>query len=81
MLGVRDLPLPDTSVPMEEGTVHRKIWIGLDPAMRWGGAAYLNIPLRFRPSPLNLIFKDLTGQGRVLDPARMRFDAMDFDIL
>lgn len=81
VLGVRDLPLPDGTVPLENGAVHRKVWIGLDPSMRWGGAAYLDIPMRFRPSPLNLIFKDLTGKGRVLDPAHVRFDAMDFDIL
>lgn len=81
VLGVRDLPLPEGSISLENRAVHRKIWIGLDPAMRWGGAAYVNIPMRFRPSPLNLIFKDLTGQGRVLDPVRIRFDAMDFDIL
>lgn len=81
VLGVRDLPLPDGAVPVEHGSVHRKVWIGLDPAMRWSGAAYLNIPMRFRPSPLNLIFKDLTEKGRVMDPKRVCFDAMDFDIL
>ena len=59
----------------------RKVWIGLDPGMKWSGSLYLNIPMRFRPSPLNLIFKDLLGEGRTLDAARVRFQAMDFDIL
>lgn len=81
VLGVRDFSLVEGVIPKEAASVNRKIWIGLDPAMRWGGAAYVNIPMRFRPSPLNLIFKDLTGQGRSLDPERVRFDAMDFDIL
>jgi GNAT superfamily N-acetyltransferase len=59
----------------------KKVWIGLDPAMHWSRAAYINIPMRLRPSPLNLIFKDLTGAGRTLDPERVRFQAIDFDIL
>ena len=67
--------IPLTKTPM------RKIWIGLDPAMDWRGSCYMNIPMRFRPSPLNLIFKDLSGQGRTLDAKRVRFHAMDFDIL
>jgi hypothetical protein len=29
--------------------------------------------------PLNLIFLDLTGRGRRLDPERVKFDALDFD--
>lgn len=81
VLGVRPGSLPAGLLPVESGSVMRKVWIGLDPSMHWGGSAYLNIPMRFRPSPLNLIFKDLTAQGRQLDPARVRFDAMDFDIL
>ncbi len=59
----------------------RKVWIGLDPAMEWSGSLYVNIPMRFRPSPLNLIFKDLSGAGRMLDPTNVRFHAIDFDIL
>lgn len=71
----------DGCAPMETGGVCMKAWIGLDPAMRWSGSAYLNVPMRFRPSPLNLIFKDLTGQDRRLSADRVRFQAMDFDIL
>lgn len=58
-----------------------KLWIGLDEQMKWKGSLYRNIPMRFRPSPLNLIFKDLTGTGRTLDPKQVRFQAMDFDTL
>jgi hypothetical protein len=49
--------------------------------MAWRGKPWINIPMRFRPSPLNLIFKDLTGQGRTLDPGTVRFQALDFDVL
>jgi GNAT superfamily N-acetyltransferase len=80
VLGVRD-QLPEGPWMHRSGMALRKVWIGLDPAMDWRVKAYLNIPMRFRPSPLNLIFKDLTGQGRKLDAARVRFDALDFDVL
>ena len=71
----------DGTAPEQSGSVRMKAWIGLDPAMRWGGSLYLNVPMRFRPSPLNLIFKDLTGKDRKLDAEQVRFQAMDFDIL
>ena len=54
------------------------MWIGLAPALRWRGLG-LPLPALLRPSPLHLIFLDLTGQGRRLDPARVTFDAIDFD--
>ena len=53
-------------------------WIGVAPALRWRGLA-LPVPRRLRPSPLNLIFLDLTGAGRALDPSRVFFQALDFD--
>jgi len=71
----------DGCAPEESGSVRMKAWIGLDPSMRWGGSLYMNVPMRFRPSPLNLIFKDLSGKARSLKPDRVRFQAMDFDIL
>lgn len=67
--------------PEERGSVRMKTWIGLDPCIRWNGSLYVNVPMRFRPSPLNLIFKDLTEKNRELSPDRVRFQAMDFDIL
>lgn len=81
VMGMHELSGLEAYFPEEAGSVHRKVWIGLDPGMDWAGTAYLNIPLRFRPAPLNLIFKDLTGQGRSLRADRVRFDALDFDIL
>ncbi|MCB0795691.1 MAG: GNAT family N-acetyltransferase [Flavobacteriales bacterium] len=58
-----------------------RAFIGLDPAIRRSRSLYLNVPMRFRPSPLHLIFKDLTGRGRRLDPSKVRFQAIDFDTL
>jgi GNAT superfamily N-acetyltransferase len=56
-----------------------RLWIGLDPGRRGSRSAYVNLPLRLRPSPLNFVFLDLTGQGRTLDPNRIAFRAVDFD--
>lgn len=80
ILGELDPSLPDL-LPLERSKVMAKIWIGLDPAIHWRGSAYVNIPMRVRPSPLNLIFKDLTGKGRTLDANNVRFAPIDFDIL
>lgn len=55
-----------------------RLWIGLEPGgARWPLSA--RVPTRLRPSPLNLIFLDLTRAGRRLDAAEVRFSAMDFD--
>lgn len=55
-----------------------ELWIGLEPH---GAAPHrsLRIPDRLRPSPLNLIFLDLTTKRRRLDPTNVRFRALDFD--
>jgi GNAT superfamily N-acetyltransferase len=82
LLGAMDrASLAGVEVPAHHGGLPLRIWVGLDPAMRWTLRPYVNIPMRLRPSPLNLIFKDLTGQGRTLDPAQVRFQALDFDTL
>lgn len=69
------------SVPQEASSPLGHVWIGLDPGMQFSGRPYLNVPMQLRPSPLNLIFKDLTGADRRLSPTAVRFQAMDFDIL
>lgn len=67
--------LPVRSAPL------LKAFIGLDPALRWSGSTYWNVPMRFRPAPLNFIFKDLSGRGRQLEAGAVRFHATDFDVL
>lgn len=56
-----------------------RVWLGLDPGIAWRGSAFLPIPERLRPSPLNLFFRDLTGGGFAPDPGRLIFQALDFD--
>ena len=56
-----------------------RLWLGLDPRIDWRGSAFLPIPMRLRPSPLNLVVKDLTGEGFVPDADRVVFRGVDFD--
>jgi len=56
-----------------------RLWVGLDARVAWSRSAYLDLPMKVRPSPLYLIFLDLGGQGRTLDPARVHWRALDFD--
>jgi GNAT superfamily N-acetyltransferase len=53
-------------------------WIGAYPNLHWRGIA-LPVPSKFRPSPLNFIFKDLTDGGRQLASNAIYFEAIDFD--
>jgi predicted N-acetyltransferase YhbS len=68
--------LPDTP---EAPPGPLRVWIGLHPGLDWRGSAFVPIPPRLRPSPLNLVWKDLTGQGLRPDPERFVFRAADFD--
>jgi hypothetical protein len=56
-----------------------RLWLGLDPDIDWKASAFLTIPMRLRPSPLNLVYRDLTGGGFVPDPSRVVFRGVDFD--
>ena len=55
------------------------LFIGTKSAMKWKSKILFKIPVKFRPSPLNLIFKDLSGTGRVPDMEKLIFSAIDFD--
>lgn len=56
-----------------------RIWIGLDQRCDWPGYRYRDLPERFKPSPLNFLFKDLTTDKRVLVPETARVSLLDFD--
>lgn len=56
-----------------------RVWLGLDPAIDWRSSAFLPIPMRLRPSPLNLVCRDLTGGDFLPDPDRLVFRGLDFD--
>lgn len=56
-----------------------RLWLGIDPSRRFQRSLYPPIPERLRPSPLNLIYRDLSGKRPSLDVSRLRFRALDFD--
>lgn len=56
-----------------------RLWMGLDRTREWTAQPWIRLPDAAKPSPLNLIYRDLKEPGRTLDPARVRFAAIDFD--
>jgi GNAT superfamily N-acetyltransferase len=56
-----------------------RLFLGLVPATRRISAAYLPIPNRLRPSPLNLIYKPLSGRVATIEKDRVAFSFLDFD--
>jgi GNAT superfamily N-acetyltransferase len=55
------------------------LYIGTDASINFKGNLFFDIPDRFRPSPLYLIFKDLTGNNLQLSFEDLRFQLIDFD--
>ena len=55
-----------------------KVWIGLANSARSLGV-FVNMPKVFRPVPLNLIFKDLTGNIPKFNKEEVYFELFDFD--
>jgi hypothetical protein len=56
-----------------------RIWIGKDPNIDWGFAPRINLPLKYRPAPLNVLFKDFHDLDIRINPDRVRCHLMDFD--
>jgi GNAT superfamily N-acetyltransferase len=56
-----------------------RLFIGLAPDTSSRYWNYASIPLRLRPSPLNLIYRSFTPRVAALDPARIAFSFLDFD--
>jgi GNAT superfamily N-acetyltransferase len=55
-----------------------RMWIGIDPQLHRRGVL-ARLPDRLKPSPLNMIFRDLTGEQRRLNRDTTRFTLLDFD--
>jgi GNAT superfamily N-acetyltransferase len=56
-----------------------RLFIGLVPDATSNFRNYARIPMRLRPSPLNLIYRSLVPRVAALDPARIAFSFLDFD--
>jgi hypothetical protein len=56
-----------------------RLWIGLNPGLKLKGI-FMDVPQRFKTSPLNLIFKDLTGKLPRFDKREVIFELLEFDV-
>lgn len=56
------------------------LFLGLDPRIALGRLGFISLPDRFRPSPLNLIYRPLSARApRGLDPQATAISFLDFD--
>jgi GNAT superfamily N-acetyltransferase len=55
------------------------LWFGKCPELEFQTA--IGVPMRFRPSPFNFIFHDLTSRKTRLAPEYVHFEAADFDVM
>lgn len=56
-----------------------RLFLGIEPGDRDVFRISWSIPERFKPSPLNLIYKSLSGEVPRLDQNSIRFSFLDFD--
>ncbi|PRC93955.1 GNAT family N-acetyltransferase [Solimicrobium silvestre] len=56
-----------------------RLFLGLIPDGASQDMKYLTIPLRLRPSPLNLIFRSLTGNVQKIEKGHASLSFLDFD--
>jgi GNAT superfamily N-acetyltransferase len=56
-----------------------RLFLGLVPAGAGGLRGYFDIPKRLRPSPLNLIYRSLSGRVPKIDPGTVFLTFADFD--
>ena len=55
-----------------------KLFLGLIPSYRFGNR-YIKIPEKFKPSPLNFIYKNLIDCNDSIDPKTCFINFLDFD--
>lgn len=69
-----------TNLPCVSGHMSpARLYLGLVPEGSCRFSGYFSIPQRFRPSPLNFIFRDLTGRGDKICSGQSFFSFLDFD--
>jgi len=78
-VGAFDRSLLPQDLPRYRSLNPLRLWIGRDPGRDWSRSLYFDVPERFWPSPLNLLWYDLTGKNRTFDPSRVRYEVFDFD--
>ena len=65
--------------PMKKSATPLKLWVGLNKDIKLRGV-FMNVPQRFKTSPLNLIFKDLSGKLPRFKKSDVFFELLDFDV-
>jgi hypothetical protein len=61
-----------------EISIRPRVFLGLIPGHRFG-SRYFKIPKRFKPSPLNLIYKNLLNSSDRIEKEQCFFNFIDFD--
>jgi hypothetical protein len=78
-LGAFSRELLPPGLPMLRSANPLRLWIGKDPTRDWSKSLYFDVPKRLRPSPLNLLWHDLTKENRRHDGDKVQYDVIDFD--
>ncbi|MDE2606451.1 MAG: GNAT family N-acetyltransferase [Burkholderiales bacterium] len=76
-LGARGLAAPSAADRRTLSPL--RLYIGLEPTGLRPARAYVDIPQRLRPSPLNLIYRPLSTIRERLDAGSVSFSFLDFD--
>ena len=53
--------------------------MGINNKINWKISKFIALPDKLKPSPLNLMFKDLRDLDISLDKNKIKFQAIDFD--
>lgn len=61
------------------GPAPLRVWAGLDPRRTHRAWGRIPVPVKWRPSPLHVIFKDLTSAQRQLNREETLLQLLDFD--
>jgi len=79
VLGTFTRDMLPTDLPEQRSHNPLRLWIGSDPTRKWTKSLYFDVPQRMRPSPLNLLWLDITGRNRRIAPDKVQFELVNFD--
>jgi hypothetical protein len=79
MAVLNNVSVPTILVESKQNRSLFKVWIGLDPSFTTLPKGFLNVPIRFRPSPLYLSMKKLSDTIQLPIRSEILFQAIDFD--
>jgi GNAT superfamily N-acetyltransferase len=66
-------------LPTGSSPLGMRLHLGLRPRSSRRAGLWMDVPQRFRPSPLNLIFRSLGTEAAPLDPENIYLGQLDFD--